>query len=300
MKMKKTQRAVSIFCTGLMLIPTLFSAQPAKACTGNSYSQTYLDSEVCQVDNCIPLIPEEAFAKPGIQLSDWKSKLKAAGIKKEPSTQQSDQWLLEPDTRGFLLDLTDTTVWMAVTFPSLLPIQDVVQCRVFLAEDLSDDSTFKYAEVPVPDDNVTYLSSKLIELPPDTTYYYAFSYTTDAETIISQFYSFTTLKSGGNNSRDFTSIQPTLLSSIEVSLKVTVPSQYMKSYGYYWGTDWRNLQKYVIEDNITKEVSEFTCVPKNLTPDTSYYFSVYYETGDRTVVSKLYTSKAATQNDAVS
>lgn len=43
MKMKKTQRAVSIFCTGLMLIPTLFSAQPAKACTGNSYSQTYLD-----------------------------------------------------------------------------------------------------------------------------------------------------------------------------------------------------------------------------------------------------------------
>lgn len=157
MKMKKTQRAVSIFCTGLMLIPTLFSAQPAKACTGNSYSQTYLDSEVCQVDNCIPLVPEKAFAKPGIQLSDWKSKLKAAGIKKEPSTQQSDQWLLEPDTRVFLLDLTDTTVWMAVTFPSLLPIQDVVQCRVFLAEDLSDDSTFKYAEVPVPDDNVTYL-----------------------------------------------------------------------------------------------------------------------------------------------
>lgn len=286
MKIKKKQRAAGIFCTVLMLISTLFLAQPVKANRGDSYSPMYLDSEMHHAENCTRQLQEEAFTKSGIQLSGRESSLKA--LKRD--TQQHDQWLLEPDTRGFLLDLTDTAAYMAVTFPSLLPIQDIVQCRIFLAEDLSDESSFKYAEMPIPDDNVTYLSFKLTKLSPDTTYYYAFSYTTDTETVVSQFYSFTTLKSGGS-SRDFSSVSPTLLSATEASFKVDVPSQYMKSYGYYWGTDWRNLQKYVIEDNINKEISEITFAPQNLTPDTVYYFSVYYETGNRTVVSKLYNYK---------
>lgn len=172
MKMKKTQRAVSIFCTGLMLIPTLFSAQPAKADARNSYPQTYLGSEVCQVNDCTPLILEESFAKSGIQLSGLESSLKTAGIKKEPSTQPSDAKVAS-DTRGLLVNLTDTTALVAVTFPSLLPTPDIAQYWAIWGENLQE---LKSANVSMPENNVSYLSGTLGDLTPDTTYYYAFGY----------------------------------------------------------------------------------------------------------------------------
>lgn len=97
---------------------------------------------------------------------------------------------------------------------------------------------------------------------------------------------------------DFESITITDLTDTTANFKVTIPSQYMKSWGWYFGKNTSNLKEF-FGTNPNHDVSWMTFGMENLLPNTTYYYYIYYVTDTRTVISEMQsvTTKAAATNN---
>lgn len=86
---------------------------------------------------------------------------------------------------------------------------------------------------------------------------------------------------------DFTKFTASNLKNTSVTITATIPSQYVKSWGYYWGSNSSALKK-SSERTTERNISTFLVKFTNLTPNTTYYYYFYYKTSSGTKVSKLW------------
>ncbi|RKI43272.1 hypothetical protein D7V86_00715 [bacterium D16-51] len=242
---------------------------------GNQSDGIAVDTEVPE-KNKVPEPTPEVVVSPSPAPATEPPFVQTPTITPEPDNVQSSNYL-----NSYVTNLADTSVTLKAT----IPLQYMEEWGVYFGK---NPSNLKRYFGNTPDYNVTSMTFSFTEdIFPDTTYYYYFYYSTGTKTAASKLYSFTTNKSNSSSNRDFESVMTTNLTDTEASFKVTIPSCYVDSCGYYFGTDSNNLQKNVIA-NPGKNISWMTFARNDLSPNTTYYFYIYYVTETRTVVSKLY------------
>ena len=209
-------------------------------------------------------------------------------ITPEPDSVQSSNY-----RNLYVTNLTDTKVTLKATIPS----QYMTEWGIYFG---TSPSTLQKYFGNTPNRYITSMTYDL-NVSPDTIYYYYFYYSTGEKTVASKLYSFATKKSKSDISQDFEGVVTKKLTDTTADFEANVPLRYMNSCGYYFGKDSSNLQKYVLEEDMRRNISTIVFGQKNLTPDTMYYFYIYYVTEDKTVVSQLYnfTTKSGNNNTSV-
>lgn len=221
--------------------------------------------------------PTPSMAVPSVAPGTAVPSTQQPAITPEPDNAESSNYI-----NSYIMDLTDTTAILKAT----IPLQYMTEWGVYFGKNPS--ALQKYFG-NTPNCNITNMTYSFNQgILPNTTYYYYFYYSTGTKTVASKLYSFSTKKSGSNSSQDFDSVITTSLSDSEANFKANIPLHCTNSWGYYFGTDSNNMQKYVIEDNINKNITWMVFGQKNLMPNTTYYFYIYYVAEGRTVVSQLY------------
>ena len=242
---------------------------------GNQAIGIAMDTEIPE-KNSVPEPTPEVVVSPSPAPVTESPSIQQPAITPEPDNVQSMNYI-----NSYVTNLTDTTVTLKAT----MPLQYMEEWGIYFGENPSNMKSYFGG---TPSRNISSLTFGLTEgILPDTTYYYYFYYSTGTKTAASKLYSFTTNKSNSNSNQDFESVITTNLTDMEANFKVTIPSCYVSGCGYYFGKDSNNMQKYVI-DNPRKNISWMTFAKNNLSPDTAYYFYIYYVTETRTVVSELY------------
>lgn len=144
--------------------------------------------------------------------------------------------------------------------------------------------------------DVSLFTINYVGLQPGTTYYYAMYYVSDTEKIYSEEKSFTTKQVQSQteeNGQNYSSFKITELSETKAVMHVTTPSHYVKSWGYSYGTSRYSLKE-CFGSYCYRNIDNYKISMDNLSPDTTYYFQMYYISDAEKIYSDItsFTTKA--------